>query len=56
MKEILVVAFLLTYRKHLIMLNMILFLSKLEHYDLNLISQTKTNMSQLMVMILILLM
>ena len=32
------------------------FLSKLEQYDLNLISQTKTNMSQLMVMILILLM
>ena len=64
MKEILVVVFLLTYRKHLILLNMILFYQNLNIMlcvvllmnGLNLISQSENNISQLMVMILILLM
>ena len=59
-----VVVFLLTYRKHLILLNMIFFYQNLSIMvcvvllmnGLNLISQRENNMSQLMVTILILLM
>ena len=59
-----VVVFLLTYRNHLILLNMIFFYQNLSIMvcmvllmnGLNLISQRENNMSQLMVTILILLM
>ena len=64
MKEILVVVFLLTYRRCLILMNMIFFYKSLNIMvcvvllmnGLNLISQIENNMSQLMVLILILLM
>ena len=61
-KEILAVVFFLTYRKHLILLNMIFFYQNLNIMvcvvllmnGLNLISEIENNMSQLMVIILIL--
>ena len=64
MKEILVVVFLLTYRRCLILMNMIFFYKSLNIMvcvvllmnGLNLMSQIENNMSQLMVLILILLM
>ena len=64
MKEILVVVFLLTYRRCLILMNMIFFYKSLNIMvcvvllmnGLNLIPQIENNMSQLMVLILILLM